>query len=73
MALKFAAASADSVIDLQRYEPLDLQVAIVEYLLLHEGGGAVIIVVDGYGVLLVTDWRLYEVVALIEFGIDERN
>ena len=71
IALKFAATSVNAVIDPQGDDPFDVQVTIDNRALTAEEGGADLVIADGRSFFRVTDARLYEVVALPEFGVHE--
>ena len=71
IALKFAATSVNAVIDPQGDDPFDVQVTIDNRALTAEEGGADLVIADGHSFFRVTDGRLYEVVALPEFGVHE--
>ena len=73
IALKFAATSVNAVIDPEGDEPFDVQVTIDGRPLSAEEAGADLVTADGRSFFTVTDGRLYEVVALPEFGIHELN
>ena len=71
IALKFAATSVNAVIDPQGDDPFDVQVTIDNRALTAEEGGADLVIADGHSFFRVTNGRLYEVVALPEFGVHE--
>ena len=73
IALKFAATSVNAVIDPEGDEPFDVQVTIDGRPLLAEEAGADLVTADGRSFFTVTNGRLYEVVALPQFGIHELN
>jgi thiol-disulfide isomerase/thioredoxin len=71
IALKFTATSVNAVIDPAGDEPFDVQVTIDGRPLWTEEAGADLVIADGRSFFTVTSGRMYEVVALPEFGINE--
>ena len=71
LALKFAATSVNAVIDPEGGEPFEVQVTIDGRPLLLEEGGVDLVVEDGRSFFRVDEARMYEVVALPEFGSHE--
>lgn len=68
IALKFFATSVNAVIDAEGGEPFEVEVSIDGRPFLPEEAGPDIIVMDGRSYFTVDEARLYEVVALQEFG-----
>ena len=68
IALKFFATSVNAVIDPEGGDPFEVQVTIDGRSLLPEETGADVMVVDGRSFFKVNEARLYEVVALPDFG-----
>ena len=71
IALKFAATSVNAVVHQEGDDPFDVQVTIDGRPLSAEEAGADLVIADGRSFFTVTNGRLYEVVALPEFGIHE--
>ena len=71
IALKIAATSVNAVIDIEGDEPFDVQVTIDGRPLSADEAGADLVVANGRSFFRVTSARMYEVVALPEFGIHE--
>ena len=71
IALKFAASSVNAVIDPQGDDPFDVRVTIDDRPLTTEEGGADLVIADDQSFFRVTNGRMYEVVALPDFGIHE--
>ena len=73
IALKFAATTVNAVIDLEEVNPFDVQVTIDGRPLSPEEAGPDVVVAEDRSFFTVTEPRMYEVVALPEFGIHELN
>ena len=73
IALKFAATTVNAVIDPEGDVAFDVQVTIDGRPLAPEEAGPDVTVAEGRSFITVTEPRMYEVVALPEFGIHELN
>ncbi len=71
IALKFAATTVNAVIDLEEADPFDVRVTINGRPLSEEEAGPDVVIADGHSFFTVTEPRMYEVVALPEYGIHE--
>jgi hypothetical protein len=71
IALKFAASSVNAVVDPEGNQSFEVQVTIDGRPLLPEEAGADLMVDDGRSYFTVDRGRMYEVVALPEFGVHE--
>ena len=71
IALKFSATSVNAVVNPERDEPFDVQVTLDGRPLLPEEAGADMVITEGQSYFRVDEGRLYEVVALPEYGTHE--
>ena len=71
IALKFAATTVNAVIDPENADPFDVRVTIDGRPLSEEEAGPDVVVADGHSFFIVSEPRMYEVVALPEYGIHE--
>ena len=68
IALKFSATSVNAVVNPERDEPFEVQVTLDGRPLLPEEAGADMVITEGQSYFRVDEGRLYEVVALPEYG-----
>ena len=71
IALKFAATTVNAVLDPEDADPFDVRVTIDGRPLSTEEAGPDVVVADGHSFFTVNEPRMYEVVALPEYGIHE--
>ena len=71
IALKFAATTVNAVVDLEEADPFDVRVTINGRPLSEGEAGPDVVIADGHSFFTVTEPRMYEVVALPEYGIHE--
>ena len=71
IALKFAATTVNAVLDPEDGDPFDVRVAIFGRPLSTEEAGPDVVVAEGHSFFTVNEPRMYEVVALPEYGIHE--
>ena len=71
IALKFAAITVNAVVNPEGADPFDVRVTIDGRPLSEEEAGPDVVVADGDSFFTVTEPRMYEVVALHEYGIHE--
>ena len=71
IALKFAATTVNAVIDAEGADPFDVRVTIDGRALSDEEAGPDVLIAEGHSFFTVSEPRMYEVVALPEYGIHE--
>ena len=71
IALKFAATTVNAVVNPEGADPFDVRVTIDGHPLSEKEAGPDVVVADGHSFFTVTEPRMYEVVALHEYGIRE--